>query len=297
MFYSSHTRGLAAIILAYSIWGLFPVYWKLLGRISPTELLFIRLILTSLSCLLLLPLRGSWKDFRAAWQDRQQLATSLFTAILLSGNWFAFIWAVNNGRVMESSLGYFLCPLVSVLLGRVIEHEHLGVRRWLAVGLAAAGVGTLVIIAGRLPLAAICIALTWGGYAVMKKRTTLGPVVGLGMETSLLAPVSAVILLIMAFQGPLTITTAPSAALGFLTTAGFLTAAPLLLFAFAAQRIRLSTMGMGQYIVPSAHLGLAVLYGEPVTGGVLAGFALIWCGLVVYSLPQRKRGTASEKGV
>ena len=297
MSYSSHTRGLAAIILAYSIWGLFPVYWKLLGRISPIELLYIRLILTSLSCLLLLPLRGSWKDFRGAWQNHRQLGTSLLAAILLSGNWFAFIWAVNNGRIMESSLGYFLCPLVSVLLGRLIEHEHLGLRRWLAVGLAAAGVSTLVFLAGKLPLAAICIAFTWGGYAVMKKRTPLGPVVGLGMETSLLAPVSAIILLIMAFQGPMTITAAPMAALGFLTTAGFLTAAPLLLFAFAAQRIRLSTMGMGQYIVPSAHFGLAVLYGEPVTAGVLAAFGLIWAGLLVYSLPKCKPASPPEKGV
>ena len=297
MFKSPHSVGLAAIILAYAIWGLFPVYWKQLSGISPTELLYLRLILTALTCLALLPLRRSWQDFRAAYRNRRQLGVGFITALLLSGNWFAFIWAVNNGRVMESSLGYFLCPLVAVLLGRLVEHERLGPQRWLAVVFAAAGVATLVILAENLPLAAICIAITWGGYSVMKKRTPLGPVVGLGLETSLLAPLSAIALLVMSFRGPVTLSGTSSTEMTYLVFCGLLTAAPLLLFAFAAKRIRLSTMGMGQYIVPTSHFGLAVLYGEPVTAGVLAAFSLIWTGLLVYSIPWGKAGLPPEKGV
>lgn len=297
MFNSPSSIGLAAIILAYAIWGLFPVYWKQLGGISAIELLYVRLILTALTCLLLLPLRRSWHEFRAAWADRRLLGKSLTKAILLSGNWFSFMWAVTNDRVMESSLGYFLCPLVSVLLGRLVEKEHLDPRRWLAVGLAAAGFITLVVIAGRLPLAAICIAISWGGYSLMKKRTVLGPVAGLGMETTLLTPVAVCALLILSMQGPMTLASASPHALGFLTIAGFLTATPLLLFAFAAKRIQLTTMGMGQYILPSAHFGLAVLYGEPVTGGLLAAFGLIWGGLAIYGFPKGKGPHGAQKGI
>lgn len=280
-------RGLVAIILAYLIWGGFPVYWKLLGSIEPVELLFIRLILTAVACLALLPLRGSWPRFMEALRDPATVRTRAFAAVLLSANWFSFIWAVTHNRVLESSLGYFLCPLVSVILARILEKEILGLRRWLAVGLAAGGVAVLISQAGRLPVAAIAIALTWGGYGLMKKRSQLGPVVGLGLETSLLSAPAGAALLVMALSGPLTLPAADGPTLGFLVFAGFLTAAPLLLFAYAAQRVRLSTMGMGQYIVPSAHFGLAVLYGEPVTGPVLAGFALIWLGLAAYSTAGR----------
>lgn len=282
----THTRGLVAIILAYIIWGLFPVYFKLLGAIAPLELLLVRLMLTALACLMLLPLRGTWRDFRSSMGDWPTVRIRLIAALLLSGNWFSFIWAVNNGRVLESSLGYFLCPLVSVLLGRIILKERLGLRRWLSVGLAAAGVGVMIWIAGRLPVAAIAIALTWGSYGVMKKLTRLGPVVSLGMETSLLSPMAGLILLLMATAGPVSLGQAGAIDIGWLAIVGFLTAAPLLLFAYAAQRVHLSTMGMGQYIVPSAHFGLAILYGEPVTAGVLAGFALIWLGLAAYSLSR-----------
>jgi chloramphenicol-sensitive protein RarD len=284
------TRGLAAIILAYAIWGLFPVYWKVLGEIASIELLYTRLILTALACLVLLPLRGTWKNFRAACRTPRHLKTSLLAALLLSGNWFAFIWAVNNGRVLESSLGYFLCPLVSVILGRFIEQEKLGTMRWLSVGLAACGVAIMVFMAGRLPLAAIAIAFTWSGYGLIKKRSALGPVVSLGLETSLLAPLAAVALLVLSFLQPMSLGAAQPSVLGFLAVSGFLTAAPLLLFAYAAPRIRLSTMGMGQYIVPSTHFALGIFYGETVTATVLTGFALIWLGLAGYSLarPQSK---------
>jgi chloramphenicol-sensitive protein RarD len=284
---STATRGVLAVILAYAIWGLIPIYWRLLTSIGADELLYSRLILTAASCSLILWVRGSWGAFGQAWRNPRDLRHSLLAAALLSGNWFSFMWAVNNNRVLESSLGYFLCPLVSVLLGRFVEKEHLGGRRWLAVAMAAAGVGIIISQAETVPLAAIVIALTWSGYGLMKKRGQLGPLVGLGTETTLLTPLAAAVLIILAGQQPLTILAATPTTQFFLATVGFVTLAPLLLFAYAARRIQLSTMGMGQYIVPSCHFGLALLYGETVNQGVLAGFALIWIALAVYSVKGR----------
>lgn len=296
-----HPRGLFALILAFLIWGLFPVYWKLLREIDSLELLFIRLILTAGACLLYLPLRGSWPDYRAAWRKPRLLGRTLLAALFLSGNWLSFIWAVNTGRVLESSLGYFLCPLVSVLLARFVEKETLGTPRWLAVGLASAGVLIIILEAGRLPVAALVIAFTWSGYALMKKRSGLGPVVGLGLETSLLSAPAALFLLLLARNGSLGLGEIAPMTWGFLALAGFLTSGPLLLFAYAAQRVPLSTIGMGQYIVPSAHFLLALAYGETVTRPVVGGFALIWIALVAYSMgkqePRRPTGPFPEDGI
>ncbi len=275
--------GLAAILVAYAVWGLFPVYWRALGGIDATELLALRLVLTALSCLPLLPLRRSWPDFRAAWRRPPVLWGCLAAALLLAANWFAFIWAVNNGRVMESSLGYFLCPLFSVLLGRFVEKESMGPARWAAVALAAAGVGVIVAQAGVVPVAGLVIALTWGGYGLLKKRSPLGPVTGLTIESLLLTPPAVLGLLGMAAQAPLTVLASPPPVLLVLLCAGLVTALPLIAFAYGAQRVPLSTLGMGQYLVPSAHFGLAILYGEPVNRAILGGFALIWLGLALYS--------------
>lgn len=281
------TRGVLAILLAYAIWGLIPIYWKLLTRIGADELLYSRLMLTAVSCMLIIWVRGSWRDFRAVWGKRATLLHSLTAAALLSGNWFSFMWAVNNNRVLESSLGYFLCPLVSVLLGRFVEKEHIGPRRWMAVTLAAGGVGIIIAQAIAVPVAAIIIALTWGGYGLMKKRSQLGPLTGLGTETALLSPLAASLLLLLATRQPLTVLAASPSTQFFLLIVGFVTLAPLLLFAYAAKRIQLSTMGMAQYIVPSSHFALALFYGETVNQGVLAGFALIWIALAVYSVKGR----------
>lgn len=284
---SNHSRGLAAVLFAYAIWGLFPVYWKAFSAIPPLELTLARLVLTAASCLMLIRLRRTWPAFRLAWRDHPQLQRSLLAALLLAINWLGFIWAVNAGRVMESSLGYFLCPLVSILLGRFIEGEPLNHWQWGATVLASAGVGVMVAVAGRIPMAAVLIALSWGGYGLMKKRYQLGPVTGLGLETTLLAPIAVAGLGVLALVTEPALPRLTCSRLALLSLSGFLTAAPLLLFAYSAQRVRLSTMGMGQYIVPSSHFALAMAYGEPVNTGLLLGFALIWGALALYSLSGR----------
>ena len=272
------------LLFAYAIWGLFPVYWKMLVKIDAVELLLTRLILTALACMLLLPLRGTLPDYLNAWRQPATLRRNFYAAILLSLNWFSFIWAVNSGNVLDSSLGYFLCPVVSVILGRLIFKERLGTARWIAVGLAVAGVAGMVLLAGRIPLAAIVIALTWSGYSVIKKKSQADPVVALGLETSLLAPIAAVVLLWMLLSDRSTIPQTGPVTFGCLAVSGFLTAAPLLLFAYAAPKVRMSTIGMGQYIVPSSHFLLAICYGETVNIVVLTSFALIWMGLVLFTV-------------
>ena len=284
---STYNRGVIAAIVAYAYWSLIPVYWKLLVGISAPELLYTRLLLTFLTCLVLLPLRGTFGTFLEAWRDPAVLRQRLLAAVLVAGNWFSFMWSVVNDRVMESSLGYFLCPLVSVLLGRFIEKEHLGTSRWLAVGFAAAGVALIVSGADRFPYAGIVIAVTWAGYGLVKKHSPQGPLVGLGSEVGLLAPVALALLLWSASRQPLTLAQVAPATLVPLSLVGLVTVIPLILFAYAAQRIRLSTMGMGQYMVPSVFFLLAVFYGEPVTRPLLAGFALIWVGLALYAFSAR----------
>lgn len=280
------SRGLLAAFAAYAIWGLFPVYFRLLGTIGALELLGVRLILTALTCLCILPLRGSWTAFRAVWRDPHSLRSSLWTALLLAGNWFAFIWAVNAGRILESSMGYFLSPLMSVLLAFFAEKEALGWRRWAAIGLAAAGVLCLLLQAGSIPMAALLIALTWSSYGWLKKRSKLGPLVGLCVEAMLLSVPSALLLAVLDQQSSLALPSAGAGTIFTVSFVGLLTATPLILFAYAATRIRLSTLGMGQYLVPCAHFALAVAYGETVTLPVLAGFGLIWLGLAAYSMAR-----------
>lgn len=280
----SSQRGLLVALLAFVIWGFFPIYWKLLDSLNSLELLYTRLVLTALACLVLLPLRGSMTAYRRAWRDRQLLQSGLLAALLLSLNWFSFIWAVTSGNILESSLGYFLCPVVTVLLGRFILKESMVRAQWVAVGLASAGVLAMIQLAGRIPLAALVIAATWSSYGLLKKRTPLGPVVSLGLETSLLSPVAVVALLWMSQTGPMTLAGIPAGTLVTLLLSGFVTATPLLLFAYAAPRIRLSTIGMGQYVVPSCHFMLAFLYGEHLGPGVLASFGLIWIGLILYAV-------------
>jgi chloramphenicol-sensitive protein RarD len=289
-------RGLVTLLLAFAIWGLFPIYWKTLVEVNAIEILQARLILTAIACLALLPLRGTFPDFIRIWKEQATLRIVLFAAVLLSANWFSFIWAVNSGNVLESSLGYFLCPIVNILFGWLLFKERLGMARWSAVFLALAGVGGMIFIAGRLPLAAIVIALTWSGYSVLKKKSRLGPVVALGLETSLLSPLAAAGLIWLIVSGGSTIPSAGAATLGSLVFCGILTATPLLLFAYAAPKVRMSTIGMAQYIVPSSHFLLALFYGERVDAAVLFSFSLIWAGLFLFSLAA-KPDSSSRKAV
>lgn len=282
-------RGIGALLLAYAIWGLFPLYWRQLGAINPAEQVWVRLILTALFCIAILPLRGTWGEFRSAWHQPQILRINALAGVLLAINWVSFIWTIVSGNVMDSSLGYFLCPLLSIVLARMIEGEKLDRWQQLAVAFAVSGAGLMVLRTDHVPWAAFIIAISWAGYGLLKKRQPLGPVVSLSLECSLLSPLALAALWLTAGMGTLSLSAAPPSAWMLLAMSGAITAMPLILFAYAAPKVPLGITGMGQYIVPSSHFGLAIAFGEPLEPVRLASFALIWIGLLIFSLRIRFR--------
>ena len=206
------------------------------------------------------------------------------SAVLLSANWLLYVWAVNHDRVIEASLGYFITPLVNVALGYFALHERPRPAQWLALGLAAAGVAWLAVVAGQLPWIGLLLGGVFGIYGLLRKTAVLGALEGLALETMLLAPFAAALLAWGAWQGTSAVASADPGLIGWLLLSGPLTALPLLLFAGGARRLSMTTLGVLQYISPTIQLGLGVwLYHEPFGGARLVGFALIWTALALYS--------------
>jgi chloramphenicol-sensitive protein RarD len=212
------------------------------------------------------------------------LAGFTASALLLAANWFIYIWSINHDRVIDASLGYFMTPLVNVLLGYLILRERLRPLQWLAVALATLGVLWLAVQSGHPPWIGLALAGTFGTYGLLRKTASLGPLEGLSLETLLLAPLSIGYLLWLSAHGQNTFIELPATTRWLLAAAGPITAIPLLLFAAGARRIPLATLGLLQYIGPSIQLLLGVLlYHETFGGARLAGFAIVWSALVVYS--------------
>lgn len=269
---------------AYFLWGVFPLYWKALQAIPATQILAHRMAWSVLVVALLLALQGGWSWIRAALSNRKILLTFFITGSLLAVNWFLYIWAVNTDRVVEASLGYFINPLVNVVLGGLFLGETLRRgQRW-AVGLAAGGVAYLTFGYGQPPWIALVLAFTFGFYGLLRKTASLGSLRGFALETMLFFPLVAGYLVWVEKQG--------MGAFGhygwkldlLLAFAGVATAAPLLLFASGARRLSLSTLGLLQYIAPTLQFLIGVfVYGEPVGHDRLLAFALIWAALALYS--------------
>jgi chloramphenicol-sensitive protein RarD len=215
--------------------------------------------------------------------------------LLLAANWLLYVWAVNNGRVIDSSLGYFINPLVNVLLGVLVLHERLRRVQWVAIGIAAAGVVWLTVRAGELPWIGLVIAATFGLYGLLRKTAPLGALDGLALETLLLAPLAAPLLAWWTLQGTSARATADTTVIGWLLLGGPLTAVPLLLFAAGARRIPLATLGLLQYIGPTLQLTLGVWwFDEPFEPTKLVGFGLIWAALALYSAESAWRATRAR---
>jgi chloramphenicol-sensitive protein RarD len=270
---------------AYILWGLFPVYFRAVQNFSPLEILLQRVAWALVFLLIVLALRRQWSWIGKVQRQPKVLAGFAASATLLSVNWYIYIWAVNNGRVVDASLGYFITPLVNVLLGLLLLHERMRPLQWAAVMLAAAGVAWLTWQAGHLPWIGLGLAFSFGSYGLLRKTAALGPLEGLSLETLLLFPLAFGCLAVMARHGQNTFLHAPAASKWLMAAAGPITAVPLLLFAAGARRIPMSTLGFLQYIAPSLQLLLGVwLYGEPFGGARLVGFAVIWSALAVYTL-------------
>ncbi len=275
-------QGLIAAACAYLIWGLFPIYWKQLAMVPATQVMAHRIVW----CLLFV---AAWLILREGlgWLRRlpaRLLAMLAGSAVLIAVNWWLYIWAVNAGHIVETSLGYFINPLVSVLLGVLVLRERLHPMQWLAVGIAALGVLWLTWQAGRMPWIALCLAFSFGGYGLIRKLAVVPSVQGLAVESGLLFLPALAFLAWSEQRGSGVFGHAGGRVDLLLAMSGLVTALPLVLFAIGARRIPLSTIGILQYLAPSLQLICGVLlYGEPFTRVQAVGFACIWMALVLYA--------------
>ena len=279
--------GLVYAALAYIAWGLFPIYFHALARIDAFEIVLHRSLWAFVFVwgLLVALRRLQWVP--GVVRQPRLVAQFVLSALLLSANWLLYVWAVNHGHVVEASLGYFVTPLVNVLLGTWVLGERPRRLQWLAVGVAAAGVLWLTLMLGRPPWIALGLAASFGSYGLLRKTAPLGALEGLAVETAVIAPVALVgLALLSAPHGglPGLFAGLDGAIIGWLLFAGPLTAIPLLLFAAGARRITLATLGTLQYVSPTIQFLLGVtFFGEPLQGTRVAGFVLIWLALVIYS--------------
>ncbi|MGD1856392.1 MAG: EamA family transporter RarD [Leptolyngbyaceae cyanobacterium] len=268
-------------ILAYGSWGLLPIYWKFLQAASPLEVLSHRMVWSLVFLGLILTLQQRLSELRKL--PRRQVLGLLLTAVLLSANWGLYIYGVNTDQVVETSLGYFINPLVSVLLGFVVLRERLYSGQWVAVALATIGVGYFIWQFGSVPWIALSLAGTFALYGLLRKVVAVSPMVGLAVETALMTPVALLMIAYWGTTGLGTFGSSPVLTLLFIG-AGVATSMPLLWFNNAAKRLSLSTLGFFQYVAPSLQLILGVfLYQEPFTQTHLVSFSCIWTALLIYS--------------
>lgn len=276
-------KGLLYGISAYGLWGLFPLFFKQLQHVGSLEVVLHRMVWSLAFVLLVLAALRRWTWLREAVRSPRLLATFAASSLLLAANWLTYIWAVNNGHVLDASLGYFILPLVNVALGFVFLHERPRPGQWLAFGIAATGVLWLALLTGHVPWIALGLALSFGFYGLIRKLAPLGALEGMSLETMLLAPLAAVALLWGHQSGSMPAHDTHTWLLFLLC--GPVTAIPLLLFSAGARRVPLSTMGILQYLTPTILLFLGtLLYDEPFAGPRLAGFVLIWTALLLYSV-------------
>ncbi len=271
-------------VTAFGIWGLVPIYYKALVHVSSLEIVAHRVVWAMLALFILVLAKRQGRLILNEIRDLRNLGFYLITTLLVSTNWLIFIWAIHHDRLLESSLGYYINPLVSVVLGVLFLRERLNGRQTLAVGLAAAGVLNLIILFGSFPWIALTLALTFGFYGLLRKRAGGDAVRGLSIETMLATPIALLFLDMLALHGEGTFGRINLSTDVLLIFAGIVTAAPLICFLQAARRVRLSTVGLMQYLAPTLNFLLAVLvYGEPFTTAHLITFTCIWVALAIYS--------------
>lgn len=276
-------EGIVAAAAAYLIWGLFPLYWKQLETVPSLQIMAHRIVWCAVAVLVYLAMREGF-----AWRRRlskRLLGMLALSATLVGCNWWLYIWAVNTGHIVETSLGYFINPLVSVLLGIVVLHERLNRWQWLAVASATLGVLWLGVSAGQPPWIALALAFSFGGYGLIRKLAVIPAVPGLAVESAILLLPALALLGWFHAQGQGVFGHAPAHVELLLMLGGPVTALPLVLFAIGARRIPLSLIGILQYLAPSLQLATGVLiYHEPFSATQALGFAGIWLALLIYSL-------------
>ncbi len=292
-------KGILYGIGAYAIWGLFPLYWKAMASVPSLQIVAHRLVWCLVFVAVLVWIMRGWTDLRKAITRRLVLLYTV-AAALLTVNWLVYIWGVNAGFVVETSLGYFINPLVNVALGVLFFKERLSLSKWLPIGLAAVGVLYLTISYGQLPWISLALAFSFGLYGLMKKALPLNALQGLTLETAVLFVPSLAFLLFVEAQGTGSLFHETPLVNLLLILAGPVTALPLLLFSGAARSIPLSTLGLLQYIAPTLQFMLGVfVYHEPFTQERLIGFAIIWLALIILTvggLVERRRAIIAVVG-
>lgn len=277
--------GILYAVLAYTAWGLFPLFFKQIAAVDAFEVVLHRTVWSMVFVTGVLTLRQQWAWLVAALRQPRVLAAFAASAALLACNWLVYVWAIAHDHVLDASLGYFILPLMNVALGYVVLQERPRTGQWLAVVVAACGVLWLTWQGGRMPWVALLLASTFGIYGLLRKLAVLGALEGLTLETLLLTPLAASMLVYWTYNGHGVLASPPSMLWFWLLLAGPITAIPLWLFAAGARRVPLSTMGILQYISPTLQLLLGVaLYGEPFGGSRVLGFGLIWLALLIYTV-------------
>lgn len=284
--------GITAALSCYILWGILPIYFKLLAHIHALELVGWRVLFSLPVCLVFVLVLGRWSELRAAAAQRGVLLRLAITALLVGANWLIYVTAVDAGHVLAASLGYYIIPLVNVVLGTALLGERLNRVQWVAVALATAGIALLLAGAVDMLGVALAMAITFALYGYVRKLTPVGAVPGLTIETVLLAPFALAVVATFARSPDGSAMLAGTSTAALLASTGVVTAVPLLLFAVAARKLDLTTLGFAQFISPTISFFIGVfLYGEPLDSVRIACFVLIWLALVVFSWDMLRRSS------
>ena len=283
--------GSLCAIAAFGVWGVLPAYFKATAIVQPWEIMSHRIVWSVVAVGGVIIALGRVKDIAVVLMNAQSMKWLLLSATLLYGNFILFIWAVANGHILQGSLGYYINPIVNVVLGVVFLRERLSKGQWVAVALAVSGVTYMAVLGGNPPWIAVSLALMFGFYGYVRKTVPVGAAVGFFIESLLFAPLALGYLIFLNYQGVGIFGTTTLAFDLLIMASGVITAAPLIFFTMAAKRLRYATLGFFQYMAPTMQFILAVaVYGEAFTDAHKVTFALIWCALAVYSFETVRLG-------
>jgi chloramphenicol-sensitive protein RarD len=287
---SQHQQGLVSIAAAFAFWGIVVVFWKHLSPYNSIELIIHRIIWSFLLLIVTIGFRGNLKLLWHAFSDWKLIRLHLLNSILLALNWFSYVYAVTHGQILQGSLAYFMVPILNTSMGLLILGERLNRLQWAAIALATFGVLNEIVQFGKIPWLALIMAVTFAFYGLNKTRSNLGPMTSLAMETGLLFPVAVAALVHFQLSSGATVDLSRVHDEFWMVSAGFITVVPLLLFAYGAKRIQLTTIGIFQFLAPSITFLLGVfVYGEPFPPSKMITFVLIWIALILYLIHLFKK--------
>ncbi len=290
-------RGILFGLAAYGMWGFFPAYYKLTDTVAPDLVVAHRIVWSVLFVGGFLYFRGRWQEVRDVFANPDILKKLTASAAFISVNWLVFVWAISQEKVLDVSLGYFINPLVSILLGLIVLRERMSTGQYIAVGIAASAVVLQAVLAGGLPWISLILAFSFAGYGYVRKITPVKATPGMFVETILLFPLSLGYLFLNMTWGVDALLLNDPMLLLALAGTGIITAFPLICFSAAARRLPLFMLGLMQYIAPSLHFIMAVyVWGEPLDPAKLTGFALIWLALVVFTVDSWRNARKANAG-